>query len=311
MSEYKPNPFMIHDISEILNFRYFKGYLSRRWDGGQFHESFLDYKKVLKEPPVVYGDFKYAIHKDLGIQINNQSKNNNVFCNTPDQRFLVDLTNKYPDNFDNLIIMGSDKHLSACLRFLTRIRHRFKKIYYEAKDVECDWVRTLPMSMIMAYMIRNGGNDILKHFNKQKNKTKLVASAFGSRWPELTNKLGNRSSLETFTKDSDFVDDMFCDPLVYFERLCEYKFFLAPLGNGIQTPKICECIMCETIPVVTDHVTHRELRDIYGLPLLIVDEWTDITEEFLNEQWDSVYSKVNWNNQKSKFLVKNFNKLLI
>ena len=82
------------------------------------------------------------------------------------------------------------------------------------------------------------------------------------------------------------------------------------MATAFKTPKICECIMCETVPVVTDHVAHRELRDIYGLPLLIVNEWTDITEELLNEQWYLVYSNIDWNEQKSKFLVKNFNKLL-
>ena len=63
--------------------------------------------------------------------------------------------------------------------------------------------------------------------------------------------------------------------------------------------------------MVTDHVAHRELRDIYGLPLLIVNEWSDLTEQFLNKQWNSVYSKIDWSEQKSKFLVKNFDKLLI
>jgi hypothetical protein len=224
---------------------------------------------------------------------------------------LGELTNKYPDNFNNLVIMGADKNLSKALEPLKHIKHRFKKIYYEAKDVECDWVQTLPMGMIMAYMVRNGGNDILKHVNKQKNKTKLIACAFGNKYPRLTNIIKDRANLAVFTKDSDFVDDMFCEPTEYYENLCDYRFFACPLGNGIQTPKICECIMCETVPVVTDHVAHRELRDIYGLPLLIVNEWSDLTEQFLNDQWNSVYSKIDWHEQKNKFLVKNFDKLLI
>lgn len=301
---------MIHDISEILNFRYKEWFLSQGWYDGQFPKNFSYYEKLLREPPLTYNHFKYVIHEDFGIKINNQSKNKDVYCYTNNTSMLVDLTSECPDNFGNLVIMGVDIHLYKNLDLLKSIRHRFKKIYYEAKDIECDWVQTLPMGMIMAYMVRNGGNDILQYINKQKNKTKLVASAFGSKYPKLTNNIKNRSSLKAFTKDSGLVDDMFCDPLVYYERLCEYKFFLAPLGNGIQTPKICECIMCETVPVVTDHVVHRELRDIYGLPLLIVNEWTDITEEFLNEEWYLVYSNIDWNEQKSKFLIKNFKQFL-
>ena len=301
---------MENNISEILNFRFNKKYLQRAWYGGKFPENFSDYKEILQEYPAIYNHFKYILHGDFGIRINKQSKNNDVFCHTGSMHFLNQLTNKYPDNFNNLVIMGDDSFLSLKLNLLKSIKHRFKKIYYEAKDVECDWVQTLPMGMIMAYMVRNGGNDILKHINKQKNKTKLIASAFGSRWPHLTKIIKDRSNLAVFTKDNDFVGDMFCEPTEYYENLCDYRFFACPLGNGIQTPKICECIMCETVPVVTDHVAHRELRDIYGLPLLIVNEWSDITEEFLNEQWNSLYSKIDWSEQKSKFLVKNFDKLL-
>lgn len=298
---------MIKDISEILNFRYKERYLSQAWYGGQLPENFSDYKKLLQEPPLVYNYFKYSFHNNFDNRI---KKNKDVFCLTSRLSTLPNLIKKNSINFGNLVIMGDDHHLSSQLDFLKSIKHRFKKIYYEAKNVECDWVQTCPMGMIMAYMIRNGGNNILSHINKQKNKTKLVASAFGSKWPHLTKRIEDRANLEVFTKKSHFVEDMLCDPLEYYERLCEYKFFLAPLGNGIQTPKICECIMCETVPVVTDHVAHRELRDIYGLPLLIVNEWVDLTEQFLNDQWNSVYSKVDWDDQKNKFLVKNFNKLL-
>ena len=299
---------MIKDISEILNFRYARKFLSQKWYGGQFPEGFSDYEKILREPPLVYNHFKYVLHGNFGIKINKQLKNKDVFCHTNNTSMLVKLTNEYPDNFDNLVIMGNDKHLSGNLDLLKSIRHRFKKIYYEAKNVKCDWVQTLPMGMIMAYMVRNGGSDILKHINKQKSKTKLVASAFGSKYPHLIKKINDRSTLDAFARDNDFVDDMFCAPQYYYERLCEYKFFLVPLGNGIQTPKICESIMCETVPVVTGHVAHHELRELYGLPLLIVNDWSDITEQFLNEQWNSVYSKIDWSEQKSKFLVKNYEK---
>jgi hypothetical protein len=299
---------MINDISEILNFRY---NVKDFWRN-ETSALFLEYNQILKSPHCigVYAHFHFLLHGEE-IKINKQSKNNDVFCNTFHIHLLGELTNKYPDNFNNLVIMGTDINLSKTLDLLKHIKHRFKKIYYEAKDVECDWVQTLPMGMMMSYMVRNGGNNvILPQVNKKKNKTKLIATAFGSKWSDLTKKIRDRSSLETFTKDSDFVDDMFCEPIEYYENLCDYRFFACPLGNGIQTPKICECIMCETVPVVTNHVAHRELRDIYGLPLLIVNEWFDLTEQFLNDQWNAVYSKIDWHEQKNNFLVKNFNKLL-
>ena len=69
--------------------------------------------------------------------------------------------------------------------------------------------------------------------------------------------------------------------------------------------------MCETIPVVTNHPVHRDLRDIHGLPLLIVDKWDDLTEAFLETEWSQKFSKVDWAFEKSKFHVNNFKKFYL
>lgn len=300
---------MISDINHILNFRFNpRQYLS--WDWNESVDNNLYIQRTLQELPKVFDHFKLVIHIN-GHYVNDNAPSNDVFCMTRRvQNLSSAIKNSKLKSLDSLVCCGSDRSFSLNLNALDQIQSKFNKIYYEAKDVECDWVQTLPMGMTMAYMIRNGGNDILKHINKQKNKTKLVASAFGRHHPQLTERISDRSELKNFTSNSDFMDDMFCEPTEFYANLCDYRFFASALGNGLQTPKICECIMCETVPVVTDHVVHRELRDIYGLPLLIVHNWSDLTEEFLNEQWDLAYSKVDWNLQKSKFLVKNFSALL-
>ena len=302
---------MILDIKHILHFRHnIKKYLA--WDWNESVDNNLYIQKALKEYPTVFDHFKLVIAIDKNY-INDDAPSNDVFCMA---RLVENLPNIIKHStlksFGNLVCAGCDAHLSLNLDTLDQIKSKFNKIYYEAKDIECDWVQTIPQGSNMGYMLRNGGNDvILPQINKKKNKTKLIASAFGSKYPRLTRRIADRSELKNFTSNCDFMEDMFCEPTKYYERLCDYRFFACPLGNGIQTPKICECIMCETIPVVTNHVAHRELRDIYGLPLLIVNEWSDLTEQFLNEQWNSVYSNIDWDEQKSKFLVKNFNKLLI
>ena len=302
---------MILDIKHILNFRHhIKKYLA--WDWNESVDNNLYIQKELKEYPTVFDHFKLVVHLD-GYYINDDAPSNDVFCMAKLVKNLPNIIkNSTLKSFGNLVCAGTDENLSLNFDILDQIKSKFNKIYYEAKDMECDWVQTIPMGMNMAYMFRNGGNDvILPQINKKKNKTKLIASAFGSQYPRLTERIADRSDLKNFTSNCDFMDDMLCEPIEFYENLCDYRFFASPLGNGIQTPKICECIMCETIPVVTNHVAHRELRDIYDLPLLIVNEWTDLTEGFLNDQWNSVYSKVDWAEQKSKFLVNNFNKLLI
>jgi len=305
---------MINSIHDILNFRYDPRFL--KW----FKPNLLSQQEIedilLKEPRV-FTNFKVIIHTQK-IYVNPNSVTNDVYCDVKKVNKIKETLSHFKKQsdssneirLDNLVCAGNDWLLSLNIEFLKEVRHLFKKIYYEAKNIECDWVTTIPMGTIMGYILRCGGDQILHHINKPKNKTKLIGSAFGSRWPHLTAKISDRRSLADFTQSSPFMDNMFCNPLGYFEKLSDYKFFACPLGNGIQTPKICESILCETVPVVTNHIAHRELRDIYDLPLLIVDKWEDLTEELLNQSYESKYKHLDWQKEKAKFLVENFQNLL-
>ena len=296
---------MITSITDILNFRYKSKFLA--WDFPKILQQ-NKIEEALTSPPPVFEKFKVRIFQQP--QVNVESVTNDVFCDVKQLSRLKPILTSHPFQFDNLVCAGDDVHLSANLKHLIEVKHLFKNIYYEAKDIECDWVTTIPMGTIMAYMLRCGGDQILHHINKPKNKTKLIGSAFGSKYPKLTSIIDDRKLLADFTQSSPFMDNMFCDPLDYFEKLSDYKFFACPLGNGIQTPKICESILCETVPVVTNHIAHKELRDIYDLPLLIVDKWEDLTEELLNEAYENKFKHTDWQKEKSKFLVENFKNLL-
>ena len=307
---------MINSIHDILNFRYDPKYLN--WNISSAKLSRKETEDILLLQPDVFTHFKVIIHPQK-IYVNPNSVTNDVYCDVKKARRISIRTLSYlkelNDNLneiqlDNLVCAGNDWPLSRNIEYLKEVKHLFKHIYYEAKDMECDWVTTIPMGTIMGYILRCGGDRILHHINKPKNKTRLIGSAFGSKWPHLNTKIKDRRLLADFTCSSQFMDNMFCNPLDYFEKLSDYKFFACPLGNGIQTPKICESILCETVPVVTNHIAHKELRDVYNLPLLIVDKWEDLTEQLLNEAYESKYKHINWQKEKSKFLVENFHSLL-
>ena len=296
---------MIEDIKQLLNFRFDTKYLNfSSWKyADELSEQYI--YSTLNTFPDVFKFFKIVVHSQ-GTYINDELPTNHVLCNPSKLRNLVDIVKKCDNNFDYLVVAGRDDKLGKLEKHIKKIKHRFRKIYYEAKNVGCDYIQTIPMGLNVSYLLRNGGNKILNTINNPKNKTKLIGCAFGSRWPELNRKVRDRKYLHKFTKNTKLVENFFCDPTEYYDNLVKYKFFASPLGNGIQTPKICESILCETIPVVTDHVAHRELRDLYDLPLLIVNEWTDISSEFLNDAWQTKYKNTNWKEQKSKFLVDNF-----
>lgn len=265
---------------------------------------------------------KMGLHPHLAMHFNAVLKNRTIYQN-PNSRHILcngiggmkklrEFVESSDLDFEKLVCMGFDKGLSVWRETLQSVRHRFKKIYYEAKDMDCDWVQTLPMGVSMRYLKRAGVGNVLQQLEENENnpKDKLIACAYGSRWPIISTRIGDRKKLSKFVRESNVIEDMFCDPKEYFGRLCDYRFFACPVGLGIQTPKVYESLICKTVPVVTDHHVHRELRDIYGLPLLIVSEWDQLTEEFLNDQWDSKYRKIDWHEEHDKFSVYNFQDFL-
>ena len=68
----------------------------------------------------------------------------------------------------------------------------------------------------------------------------------------------------------------------YFPNLSKYKFLIAPKGNGIQSPKFLEALMVLTIPVTKRYGCFEQLQE-YGLPIVLVDEWSEITVDLLND----------------------------
>ena len=51
-----------------------------------------------------------------------------------------------------------------------------------------------------------------------------------------------------------------------------------------------------SIPIVIYEETHHLFND---LPILFINDWSEITEEFLNEKYDE-YNKKSWNLEKLK-----------
>jgi len=63
------------------------------------------------------------------------------------------------------------------------------------------------------------------------------------------------------------------------------KFAISPRGNARDTHRVWECIHFNTIPIVKTST----LDSLYeGLPVLIVDEWEQVTEPFLIEKYEAM-----------------------
>lgn len=118
-----------------------------------------------------------------------------------------------------------------------------------------------------------------------------------------------------------FIERRAIDPQHYFQELAKYKFLVAPRGNGVQSPKFMEALLVRisitarhcveiaylqpsrlfgpvsvpndcvhlllqvmTIPV-TKRIPAFEMLQSYGFPIVLVDEWEDLSASLLEQVW--------------------------
>lgn len=83
----------------------------------------------------------------------------------------------------------------------------------------------------------------------------------------------------------------------YIDNLYNHKFILSPRGNGLDTHRFWETLHLKSIPVVIKNPNNSYYFD---LPVVFVDKWTDVTEEFLNSEYNRI-SNTEYNLEKLYF----------
>jgi hypothetical protein len=100
--------------------------------------------------------------------------------------------------------------------------------------------------------------------------------------------------LHQFIESSTWIERKHIDVEKYWDDLAESKFLLAPWGNGIQSPKFFEAFMVKTVCVTMNISAFYDLKRM-GYPLILVDRWSDVTKQMLENWYDKYYHTINWN----------------
>jgi len=83
----------------------------------------------------------------------------------------------------------------------------------------------------------------------------------------------------------------------YIDNIYNHKFMICPQGNGLDTHRTWECLYLGTIPIEKYNLNNRFYTD---LPICFVDNWEDLTSEFLESEFIRIKSG-NWNMNKITF----------
>jgi hypothetical protein len=83
----------------------------------------------------------------------------------------------------------------------------------------------------------------------------------------------------------------------FLQSIRNHKFVLCPRGNGVDTHRLWETLYMGSIPIVVRHVA---MEDFYDLPVCWIDDWTQVTESFLEDEYARI-TAASWNLDKLKF----------
>jgi hypothetical protein len=82
----------------------------------------------------------------------------------------------------------------------------------------------------------------------------------------------------------------------FLQEIRSHKFVLCPRGNGVDTHRLWETLYMGSIPIVIYDITHKDWTD---LPILFIQDWSQITEEFLDSEYTRILN-TRWNFSKLK-----------
>jgi hypothetical protein len=90
--------------------------------------------------------------------------------------------------------------------------------------------------------------------------------------------------LDWVTVDSQCINNTKISFGEFYDKLKTFKYCLAPRGTGIDTHRLYESLLFGVIPIVEK----SELDDLYEkFPILIVNDWSEVTPDFLIDNYDA------------------------
>lgn len=181
-----------------------------------------------------------------------------------------------------------------------------KKWYSQNVTIKNDKIESIPIGLEnnMWFPHINKKQKMIDKISKQKNYRKLL----------YINHNVNTNKKERIEPYQIFSNNQWCSIIngqngfnfeSYIDNIYNHKFVLCPDGNGIDTHRLWETIYLKSIPIVKRSINTNFYND---LPICYVDNWKEINEQFLNNEYNRINScnfnleKLDMNYWKNKIL---------
>lgn len=144
----------------------------------------------------------------------------------------------------------------------------------------------IPIGFENRNWLKNGKKSVLKNSQSNENKLNKVFCAFNTNTNEVRIQI-----LNNIKDNSNFIFSRRTNHKDYMENLSKYKFSLCPPGNGLDTHRIWESLLVNTIPIVKSSEFIQNLINNIDIPILALENWKDlntIDQEILNNKYEEM-----------------------
>lgn len=215
-----------------------------------------------------------------------------LFCNTN----LLDRCFRWIKKYDQKVVLIT-QHSTVSVDDAVYERMPDSVIYWFAKNGNCHGERLspIPIGLPEPHTRYRDIDGLLCESMKDRAKHNLLYSNFS-----VDPKKGRRVDIYNFFLCKQWATSKHkgLTQKDYFRALHSHYFAVSPRGKGIDCHRTWECLYLGVIPIVERTVALERLSE--GLPILLVDSYEEITEEYLMSILDK-YKNMDWDWQKIEF----------
>ena len=155
--------------------------------------------------------------------------------------------------------------------------------YGQNTAIEHEKLTSLPIGLANAQWKHGCLRELEEVVNEGAEKTKLIYANFDS-----STNVQSRQHLWDALSREKFVTIGERKPFKeYLREMSGHRFCVAPPGNGLDCHRTWECLYLGVIPVLKRDLHHQQFEE---LPILFVDHWGEVNEDYLNEVYDEMNS---------------------
>lgn len=254
---------------------------------------------IIGEKFVNISDFIFSINskEDYNPLLNTFNLNklkdiNIVYLHTMYKDVFFNLI-KTLDNRFIIITHNSDTNVNS----VDNLPNNVMKWYSQNVDVKDIRIESIPIGLENSKWFPQiqKQNKILKKLESVKKAYNLVYMNYN-----INTNMKERINSYNLLKDRNFVTvemkNNGQDYDNYINKIYNHKFVICPEGNGIDTHRKWETLYLNSIPIEKRNINNSYYMD---LPICFVDSWEEITEEFLNKEYNRIIN-TKWNLDKLK-----------